>query len=121
VEAGGFDGVVRLSVEPGGVGLLLAADVGGDRAFEPGLAQVLEHGGAEQGLFQGVGAKADQGVFVAALEALLVGLGHPEGQHAEHTTGLLEARQLLPFALEDRNGRGVEWIGGCLATIKGDR
>ena len=94
------------------MGVFLAADVGRDGAFELGLAQLLENGGAEHGIFQGRGAQADQGVFVAAFEALLVRLGHPEGQHAQHAAGLLEPGQLLPFAFEDGDGGGVEGVGG---------
>ena len=112
VEAGVFDGVLGLGVEPGGVGAFPAADVGRDRAFELGLAQLLKDGRAEHGIFEGGGTQADEGVFMTAFEALLVRLGHPEGQHAQHATGLLETGQLLPFAFEHGNGSGVEGIGG---------
>ena len=112
VEASVFDGVLGFGIEPGGVGAFLAADVSRDRAFELGLAQLLEDGRAEHGVFERGGTQADEGVFVAAFEALLVRVGDPEGQHAEHAAGLLEPGQLLPFALEDGNGSGVEGIGG---------
>ena len=112
VQARGLDCVGCLGVEAGGVGLLLAADVCGDSAFELGLAKLLEHGGAEHGILQGRGAKADQWVFVAAFEALLVRLSHPESEHSQHAAGLLEPGKLLPLALKDGNGGGVEWVGG---------
>lgn len=109
---GVLDGFRSLGVETGGVGSLLAANVGRNRAFKFGFAQLLEHRRAEHGILQGRGAQADERVFVPALEALLIGIGYPEGKHPQHAAGLLKARQLLPFALEDGNGGWVEGIGG---------
>jgi hypothetical protein len=36
---------------------------------------------------------------------------YPHGEEAENATGPLKARESLPFPLEDRNHRGMEWIG----------
>ena len=55
-----LDLVRGLAVEPEGVGVFLAGDVGRDRAFQVVVAELLEHRGPEIRVFNRRGAKADQ-------------------------------------------------------------
>ena len=52
MQPGLLDRVLGLAVEPQGVGILLARDVGRDRPFEVVVAELLEEGGAEVGVVQ---------------------------------------------------------------------
>ena len=112
MKAGLLDRVLGLTVEPEGVGLLLARDVRGDRAFQVVVAQLLEERRPEVGVFQRRGPQPDQRVAVGTLVSPLVGVGHPERQQAEHAARPLEPGQALPLPLEDRQQGRVERVRG---------
>ena len=72
-----FNGFGRLGIQPGGVGIAFAANVGCHRAFQFRLTQLLEGGGTEHGVIERGSAEADDGILVRAFETFLISTRHP--------------------------------------------
>ena len=104
-------GVGRLLVQSNGVGVGLADDVGRDGDFQLARPKLLEHGGPKRRVFKRRQPQRDQRLAGRLAMFFLVGVRHPQRQHPQDAAGPLEARQALPFPLEDRKHGRVERIG----------
>src|SRR5258708_7907473 len=101
----------RFFVEAERMRVLLAADIGRDRALELCAAELLEDRRPEQRVIERSRSHAYERVFMRALEARVIGVRYPEGEQPQDAAGLLESGQRLPLSLEHGQQGWVERIG----------
>jgi hypothetical protein len=92
------------------MGLFPSSNISCDRSLQAVLAKLLKYGSPEDGILQGSGAKADQGIRMSVRVAFLINFRYPESKKAEDAAGPLEAGKGLLLRLKDGEDHGVKWI-----------